>query len=99
MRLKSKTGVNNRQSATIQSCLAPLVLDSRKARLTAKECDVLSILAQGKVTKEIADTLGISTATVASHRRSLCRKLCVHSTAELIHYAIRLQKVRESSQY
>lgn len=48
---------------------------------------VLSLLGQGKTSKEIATLLRISVTTVASYRRALCLKLGLHSTAELVHWA------------
>lgn len=55
--------------------------------LTNREYQILTLLACGRTSKEIATRLNISLATVGSHRRSLCRKLNVHSTAELVHWA------------
>jgi DNA-binding CsgD family transcriptional regulator len=55
--------------------------------LTAREHEVMMLLGRGKTSKEIAIHLNISAATVGSHRKALCRKLNVHSTAELVHFA------------
>ncbi len=55
---------------------------------STREREVLELLGQGKTSKEIAVLLTLSIPTIASHRRSICRKLGVHSTAELIHYAV-----------
>lgn len=57
--------------------------------LTHRETDILSLIAQGKVTKEIAAVLSISPNTVSYHRKHICSKLCIHSTAELVVYATR----------
>lgn len=57
--------------------------------LTAREIDVVKLLAQGKSNKEIATELYISVRTVESHRRSVHRKLGFNSLAELVRYAIR----------
>lgn len=62
-------------------------LESGEA-LSTRECDVLKLLGRGKTSKEIAVMLAVSISTIASHRRSICRKLGVHSTAELICYAV-----------
>jgi DNA-binding CsgD family transcriptional regulator len=51
--------------------------------LTVREREVLSLIGRGRTTKEIAGILGISPATVGNHRKSLCRKLDMHSTAQL----------------
>lgn len=58
-----------------------------KQVLTNRELQIVALLGRGKTSKEISATLRISLATVASHRRSLCRKLDAHSTAELVHHA------------
>jgi DNA-binding NarL/FixJ family response regulator len=56
--------------------------------LAAREWEVLALLAQGRTSKEIASALNITASTVSSHRKSLCRKLNVHSAAELVHAAM-----------
>ena len=55
---------------------------------TVREQEILKLLAEGKTSKEIATLLTLSTTTISSHRRSICRKLDIHSTAELIRYAV-----------
>lgn len=57
--------------------------------LSARERQVLQMVAEGKSTKEIATLLGISAKTVESHRSRLMRKLDIHETAGLVRYAIR----------
>lgn len=57
--------------------------------LTAKEKEVLKLIGQGNSTKEIAATLNLSLLTVANHRKHICAKLKVHSTAALVAYAAR----------
>ena len=57
--------------------------------LGACEQEVLGLLACGMQSTEIAAKLGISTATVKSHRRNIKQKLSIASTAELTRYAIR----------
>ncbi len=57
--------------------------------LTAREREVLQILAEGKNTHQIASTLFISEKTVESHRRQIMNKLGIHNVAGLIKYAIR----------
>ena len=51
---------------------------------TSRELQVVFLLGQGKTTKEIARTLQLAPATVSSYRKGICRKLDVHSTAELL---------------
>jgi RNA polymerase sigma factor (sigma-70 family) len=57
--------------------------------LTEREREVLTMVAQGMTTKEIAGKLAISTRTVESHRANLMRKLDVRSIARLTQLAIR----------
>lgn len=57
--------------------------------LTAREHQVLQLVAEGRTTKEIATLLGISVKTAESHRGHIMEKLEVHDTAGLVRYAIR----------
>ncbi len=55
--------------------------------LTARENEILELVGKGLSSKEIASALNVSVQTVANHRKSICRKLGLHSTAELVAYA------------
>ncbi len=57
--------------------------------LTAREREVLQLLAEGKTTKQIARCLHVSVKTVETHRRQIMDKLNVDSIAHLTKYAIR----------
>jgi DNA-binding NarL/FixJ family response regulator len=57
--------------------------------LTAREREVLQLLAEGRSTKEIAASLSVSVKTVETHRQQIMDKLDIHSVAELTKYAIR----------
>jgi len=57
--------------------------------LSAREREVLQLIAEGKATKEVATHLHISLKTAETHRRNLMEKLNVSSVAELTKYAIR----------
>jgi DNA-binding NarL/FixJ family response regulator len=57
--------------------------------LSTREREVLQLIAEGKSTKEIAFTLGISVKTAETHRQQIMKKLNLHSVAELTRYAIR----------
>jgi DNA-binding NarL/FixJ family response regulator len=57
--------------------------------LSAREREVLHLIAEGRAAKEIAVELGISTKTVEAHRTSLMRKLGVRKATELVRYAVR----------
>jgi two-component system, NarL family, response regulator NreC len=62
--------------------------------LTAREREVLQLLAEGKTNKEVASVLEISLYTVESHRTNLMQKLNLHNTAEIVLYAVRKNLVR-----
>jgi len=57
--------------------------------LTAREREVLQLVAEGKSTKEIAKLLGISFKTAESHRTRIMKKTNIHETAGLVRYAVR----------
>lgn len=57
--------------------------------LTGRERQVLQLVAEGKTTKEVAVILGVTVKTAETHRTKLMEKLDIHSTAGLVHYAIR----------
>jgi len=57
--------------------------------LTARERETLQLFAEGKSTKEVATMLNLSLYTVETHRSNIFQKLNLHSTAELILYAVR----------
>jgi len=57
--------------------------------LTAREREVLQLMAEGKSTNQIADCLCVSVKTVESHRKQIMSKSGIRSVAELTKYAIR----------
>jgi two-component system, NarL family, response regulator NreC len=57
--------------------------------LTGREREILQLLAEGKANKDVANLLNISLTTVETHRGHILQKLSLHSTAELILYAVR----------
>jgi len=61
--------------------------------LTAREKEVLQLLAEGRTNKEVATLLDVSPYTVESHRTNLMQKLNVHNTAEIVLYAVRKRLV------
>jgi two-component system response regulator FixJ len=58
-------------------------LAKRMARLTRRERQVASLLAEGKSSKEVAGSLGISIRTVEGHRHHLLEKMEIHSVVVL----------------
>ena len=57
--------------------------------LTGREREVLQLIASGLTNKKIADKLSISVKTVETHRTRILQKLDVHTTADLVRYAIK----------
>lgn len=57
--------------------------------LTAREREVLQLVAEGRSNKEVASLLGLSLYTVETHRTHILQKLNLHSVPELILYAVR----------
>jgi len=58
-------------------------------QLTARQREILQLIAEGKNTKGIASTLDISAKTVDAHRLQLMARLDIHDVAGLVRYAIR----------
>lgn len=59
-----------------------------KEPLSQREIDVLKLVVEGYINKEIAQRLGIATATVISHRKNIVEKLGIRSVAGLTIYAV-----------
>jgi len=66
------------------------ITDEKYAGLTPREEQVLRLLAEGHSAREVGEKLFISPKTVENHRASIMDKLDLHSTLELIRYAVRL---------
>ena len=62
---------------------------SRPGQLSAREREIVQLLAEGRSNKEVAGALGISIRTAETHRASVLRKLSLDSLASLVRYAIR----------
>ena len=80
-------------SPSISTVVIDACLDKRPEasadRLSEREREVVTLVAEGKTTKEIARVLGIGVKTADSHRTAVMRKLGIHQTAGLVRYAIR----------
>jgi DNA-binding NarL/FixJ family response regulator len=61
----------------------------RSGDLTTRQREVLQLLAEGRVRKEIAQILGVSVKTVEFHKQKISEKLGIHTDAALTAYAIR----------
>jgi len=59
------------------------------AELTSRQREVLQLIGEGKRTKEIAELLKLSVKTVEFHKNCLMKELDLHTTTELVRYAIK----------
>lgn len=71
----------------------PAEAQRKENTLTAREREVLKLLAEGKTVRAAAMTLGVSSKTVDAHKFNLMRKLGVHNKAQLVIWAIRTRMV------
>ena len=69
--------------------LADKGVDDRYDLLSEREREILQLVAEGHSSKSVAELLSISPATVETHRAHILQKLDVHSTAELVLFAVR----------
>jgi DNA-binding NarL/FixJ family response regulator len=58
-------------------------------KLTPRQVEVLQLLAEGRLMKEVADILGLTPRTVAFHKYRIMETLGIHSNAELIKFAVK----------
>jgi DNA-binding NarL/FixJ family response regulator len=66
------------------------ITNSEYSALTPREQEITRLLAEGLPTKNVAERLFISPKTVENHRANIMKKLNLHSTMELVRYAIKL---------
>lgn len=66
-----------------------LLVDAAEDPLTAREREVLALVAEGYTARQIAGRLGLSPKTVENHRANIMEKLGVHTIAGLVRYALR----------
>ena len=71
-----------RRGDAAQDDLAPVAV-------TAREREIIQLVAEGRSNKEAASTLGISVKTIEAHRANIMRKLHLRSVSDLVRYAIR----------
>lgn len=79
-------------SGIISETLLERALDASRgsqATLTHREREVVQLIAEGRINKEISYILNISVKTVETHRAAAMHKLKLRSTAELVRYAVR----------
>ena len=63
--------------------------ESSAVAVTAREREIIQLVAEGQSNKEAASTLGISVKTIEAHRANVMRKLQLRSVSDLVRYAIR----------
>jgi len=86
-----RTYITRKLAGALTGDLANLLIGRDKEvrkLVTAREREVLKLIAEGKNNAEVADFLCISIRTVEGHRASLMRKLNLRNTAELVKYAV-----------
>lgn len=80
-------------SGTVSETLLQQYLRSQPqtatSTLTHREREVVQLIAEGKINKQVASTLNISVKTVETHRAAAMHKLKLRTTAELVRYAVR----------
>jgi DNA-binding NarL/FixJ family response regulator len=78
-------------SPGVSTAVRQRMLNQRKEEdpLTARERQVLKLLAEGHTTKEMAHAIGITVRTGESHRARIMQKLKLHNTAGLVKYALK----------
>ncbi len=64
-------------------------MEDKYDRLTDREREVLQLIAEGRINREIAQLLHVTVKTVEAHRAHVMDKLGLHTTAELTRYALR----------
>lgn len=90
-----RPGFGEAPSAETRRCDLPP--QPRQRALTAREHEVLKLLAEGKTVRTAASALGLSSKTVDVHKFNLMRKLGIHNKAQLVMWALR-ERVMEQSQ-
>jgi DNA-binding CsgD family transcriptional regulator len=61
--------------------------------LSSREREIVQLRAEGKNSREVSLSLGISVKTVETHRANIMRKLEIHNVSELVRYAVRNQLI------
>ena len=84
---RSRTSLNGKGQIKKQNVL-----------LSAREVEVLQLIAEGMANKQIASELEISIKTIEKHRQHLMEKLNIHDTAGLTRYAISAGIIENSTQ-
>ena len=81
--------LNEDDLGRLNAYLLPLLGTDNRDGLTAREREVLHLLAEGKTHTEIGERLSISPRTAETHRTNLMRKLGLHTHVDLIKFALK----------
>lgn len=84
------------KQAMEESFIRSPVPKSAAKKLTPRQVEVLQLLAEGRLMKEVAAILGLTPRTVAFHKYRIMETLGVHSNAELIRFAVTHHVLRSS---
>ena len=79
----------------INLLMDPATTRENEAPLTARQREVLQLIAEGRTMKEVAGLLNISPRTAESHKYDIMQALSVRTTAELVQCAVRMKLVGE----
>jgi DNA-binding NarL/FixJ family response regulator len=93
-----------RHKSIFSSRVSDLIADSNKElrtrlpvikvpKLSPREREIVTLIGEGKTSKDIALTLNVAIKTAETHRTNILRKLNLHSTVELVLYAVRNELV------
>jgi len=91
-----RNGIEHDRSRRAEA-LALADLQTRFASLTPREREIMALLAQGRITKQIAGEIGISAMTVRIHRSQVLSKMGARSAADLVRMADKLGPIIESA--
>jgi DNA-binding NarL/FixJ family response regulator len=81
--------ISGRLSAGLLDTLLAKRKRERKDILTPRERSVVQLIAEGNTNKAICVKLGVSLKTIETHRAAAMRKLDLHTTADLVRYAVK----------
>lgn len=91
---RSDLSASQREPAPPEPLNPAQTMISQGRSLTAREREVMKLLAEGKTVRAAAAVLGLSSKTVDAHKFNLMRKLGIHNKAELVMWAIRKRVVK-----
>jgi PAS domain S-box-containing protein len=92
--IRDTTGISDSRLTSVQQDSSPFTVSvepihEHDAELSARQTELVVLLANNKSNKEISVTLGIAVKTVETYRDRLYLKLHIHSIVELVKYALR----------